>query len=92
MLPNSCHIGFTGTPLLKEQKNSFARFGGLIEPSYSVRQAIKDKAVVPLLYEGRHVEMEQNQSAIDLWFARHTEDLTDQQKADLKRKYSRAKA
>ncbi len=91
MLPNACYIGFTGTPLLKEEKNSFARFGGLIEPHYSVRRAIKDKAVVPLLYEGRHVEMEQNQAAIDLWFTRHTEDLADEQKADLKRKYARAR-
>ena len=90
MLPNACYIGFTGTPLLKEEKNSFARFGGLIEPHYSVRRAIKDKAVVPLLYEGRHVEMEQNQAVMDLWFARHTEDLADKQKADLKRKYARA--
>ena len=91
MLPNACFIGFTGTPLLKQEKNSFARFGGLIEPHYSVRRAIADKAVVPLLYEGRHVEMEQNQAAIDLWFARHTEDLADEQKADLKRKYARAR-
>ena len=92
MLPNACYIGFTGTPLLKREKNSFARFGGLIEPHYSVRQAIKDKAVVPLLYEGRHVEIEQNENAVDLWFERHTVNLTDQQKADLKRKYSRADA
>ena len=92
MLPNACYIGFTGTPLLKREKNSFVRFGGLIEPHYSVRQAIKDKAVVPLLYEGRHVEIEQNENAVDLWFERHTVNLTDQQKADLKRKYSRADA
>ncbi len=92
MLPNACYIGFTGTPLLKREKNSFVRFGGLIEPHYSVRQAIKDKAVVPLLYEGRHVEIEQNQNAVDLWFERHTVNLTEQQKADLKRKYSRADA
>ncbi len=92
MLPNACYIGFTGTPLLNKEKNSFARFGGLIEPHYSVRRAIEDKAVVPLLYEGRHVEMEQNQAALDLWFARHTEDLADEQKADLKRKYARAQA
>ena len=92
MLPNACYIGFTGTPLLKREKNSFARFGGLIEPHYSVRQAIKDKAVVPLLYEGRHVEIEQNQNAVDLWFERHTANLTEQQKADLKRKYARADA
>lgn len=91
MLPNSCYIGFTGTPLLKNQKNSFVRFGGLIEPHYPVRQAVADKAVVPLLYEGRHVEMQQDQGAVDLWFARHTADLADEQKADLKQKYSRAR-
>lgn len=90
MLPNACYIGFTGTPLMRKEKNSFVRFGGLIEPHYSVRQAIKDKAVVPLLYEGRHVEIEQNQNAVDLWFERHTVNLTEEQKADLKRKYSRA--
>ena len=90
MLPNACYIGFTGTPLLKEEKNNFAKFGGMIEPSYPVRQAVEDKAVVPLLYEGRHAELKQDQAAIDLWFDRHTQDLADEQKADLKRKYSRA--
>ena len=90
MLPNACYIGFTGTPLLKEEKNNFAKFGGMIEPSYPVRQAVEDKAVVPLLYEGRHAELKQDQAAIDLWFDRHTQDLADEQKVDLKRKYSRA--
>ena len=90
MLPNSCYLGFTGTPLLKTEKNSFLRFGGLIKPHYSIKQAVKDKAVLPLLYEGRHVEMEQNQDAIDLWFERHTSDLNKDQQADLKRKYARA--
>ena len=51
---------------------------------------MEDKAVVPLLYEGRHVEMEQDKAAIDLWFERHTQGLTREQKADLKRKYARA--
>lgn len=90
MLPNACYIGFTGTPILKKEKNNIVKFGGLIEPHYSIQQAVKDKAVVPLLYEGRHVEMQQNKQAIDLWFDRHTQGLTDEQKADLKRKYARA--
>ncbi len=90
MLPNSCYLGFTGTPLLKKEKNNFSKFGGLIEPHYSIKQAVKDKAVLPLLYEGRHVEMEQNQAAIDLWFERHTSDLNKDQQADLKKKYARA--
>ncbi len=90
MFPNACYLGFTGTPLLKEEKNNFAKFGGLIEPHYSIQQAVKDGAVVPLLYEGRHVEMVQNKEAIDLWFDRHTQGLTRAQQADLKKKYARA--
>ncbi|EDZ68059.1 hypothetical protein NOC27_1386 [Nitrosococcus oceani AFC27] len=90
MLPHACYLGFTGTPLLKKEKNNFAKFGGLIEPHYSIRQAVADRAVVPLLYEGRHVEMEQNKAAIDLWFERHTADLSKEQRADLKKKYARA--
>ncbi|MDF9408820.1 type I restriction endonuclease subunit R [Pelotomaculum isophthalicicum JI] len=90
MFPNACYLGFTGTPLMKKEKNSFAKFGGLVEPHYSINQAVQDGAVVPLLYEGRHVEMEQNKAAIDLWFDRHTQGLTKEQKADLKRKYARA--
>ncbi|MDY6903569.1 MAG: type I restriction endonuclease subunit R [Thermodesulfobacteriota bacterium] len=90
MFPNACYLGFTGTPLMKKEKNNFKKFGRLIEPQYSIQQAVKDQAVVPLLYEGRHVEMEQNKKAIDLWFDRHTKGLTPAQQADLKRKYARA--
>jgi type I restriction enzyme R subunit len=90
MFPNACYLGFTGTPLLKKEKNNFRKFGGLIEPHYSIRQAVADQAVVPLLYEGRHVEMTPNKAAIDRWFERHTQGLTPKQQADLKRKYARA--
>lgn len=90
MFPNACYLGFTGTPLLKKEKNNFVKFGGLIEPHYSIHQAVEDGSVVPLLYEGRYVEMEQNKEAIDRWFDRHTQGLTKEQKADLKRKYARA--
>jgi len=90
MFPNACYLGFTGTPLLKKEKNSFTKFGELVEPHYSITQAVEDGAVVPLLYEGRHVEMTQNKKAVDLWFERHTKGLTKKQQADLKRKYARA--
>ena len=90
MLPNSCYIGFTGTPLMNNERNSFAKFGGLIEPHYSIKQAVEDGAVLPLLYEGRLVEMEQDKKAIDLWFERHTSGLNEAQKTDLKKKYARA--
>jgi type I restriction enzyme R subunit len=89
MFPNACYIGFTGTPLLKREKSDVARFGGIIH-TYAINQAVTDGAIVPLLYEGRLVEIEQNKAAIDVWFERHTEGLTQAQKADLKKKYARA--
>ena len=90
MFPHACYLGFTGTPLLKKEKNNFTKFGELVEPHYSITQAVEDGAVVPLLYEGRHVEMTQNRKAVDLWFERHTQGLTREQQTDLKRKYARA--
>lgn len=90
MLPKACYIGFTGTPLMKKEKNNFQKFGGMLKPCYTIRQANEDGAVVPLLYEGRHAELKQDKEAIDLWFERYTAGLSDKQKADLKKKYARA--
>lgn len=89
IFPNACYLGFTGTPLMKNEKSTFAKFGGLIDV-YAIDQAVKDGAVVPLLYEGRFVEREINRQGIDQWFERVSQGLTDEQKADLKRKFSRA--
>lgn len=90
MFPKASYLGFTGTPLLKKEKNDFSKFGELIKPHYSITQAVEDGTVVPLLYEARHVEMTQNKRAVDLWFERHTQGLTKEQQADLKRKFARA--
>ncbi|HHD83085.1 MAG TPA: type I restriction endonuclease subunit R [Bacteroidetes bacterium] len=89
VFPNACYIGFTGTPLMKREKNTAARFGGIID-TYNIDQAVKDKAVVPLLYEGRYVEQEVYEKAIDAWWERVCKGLTLEQQADLKRKFARA--
>ncbi len=86
-LPNACFIGFTGTPVTKKDKNTIERFGGLID-TYTIEQAVEDKAVVPLLYEGRHVDQNVDSEAVDDWFERITADLSDEQKRDLKKKFS----
>ncbi len=88
VLPTACYLGFTGTPISKKSRNTYLQFGGLIEPSYPIDAAIKDKAVVPLLYEGRYVPQYVNQDEIDNWFNRVSEPLSDEQTADLKRKFS----
>jgi type I restriction enzyme R subunit len=87
-LPNACYIGFTGTPLLQREKNTAVTFGGLIQPSYTIQQAVEDGAVVPLLYEGRHVPQDVDAVPLDTWFEKYTEGLTPEQRADLKRKCS----
>jgi type I restriction enzyme R subunit len=88
VLPKACLIGFTGTPLMKKEKNTAAKFGGIILPTYTIRQAVDDQAVVPLLYEGRHVEQMVQKEPIDTWFERITAKLTKEQAADLKKKFA----
>ena len=87
VLPNACYIGFTGTPVMKKDKNTVEKFGGLID-TYTIDRAVEDKAVVPLLYEGRHVEQHVDSEGIDSWFERITANLSREQAADLKRKFS----
>jgi type I restriction enzyme R subunit len=87
-LPNACFIGFTGTPLMKKEKNTALKFGGFIEPAYTIRDAVADSAVVPLLYEGRHVMQAVNKKAVDTMFEAMCQGLTPSQKSDLKRKFA----
>ena len=87
-LPNACFIAMTGTPLFKKDKSTAAKFGGIID-AYTVDQAVKDKAVVPLLYEGRLAKQEVNASPLDTFFTMVSEPLTDYQKADIKKKFAR---
>lgn len=88
-LPNACFIAMTGTPLFHKHKNTAERFGGMID-SYTVDQAVSDKAVVPLLYEGRVAKQTVNENPIDTFFSLVSEPLSEYQKADLKKKFSRA--
>ena len=88
-LPNACFIAMTGTPLFKKDKSTAAKFGGIID-AYTVDQAVKDKAVVPLLYEGRLARQIVNSSPLDTFFDMVSEPLTEYQKADFKKKFSRA--
>ena len=89
-LPNACFIAMTGTPLMKKEKSTAAKFGGIIQPIYTVDQAVKDGAVVPLLYEGRMVPQMVHAESIDRYFDRICEWMTDAQRADMKKKFSRA--
>jgi type I restriction enzyme R subunit len=74
---------------MKKDKNTANQFGGFID-TYTIDQAVEDKAVVPLLYEGRHILQDVDQKPLDQWFERVSRDLTEEQKKDLKRKFATA--
>lgn len=87
VFPNACYIGFTGTPLMKREKNTMSKFGKLIH-KYTIKDGVEDGAIVPLIYEGRFVEQKVDEENIDLWFKQTTKRLTDAQKEDLRKKWS----
>ncbi len=89
VLPNACFIVFTGTPLMKKQKNTANKFGGIID-TYPISEAVEDGAIVPILYEGRLAIQDVNRSALDKGVDRVMEGVEDYHKADLKRKMSNA--
>ena len=87
VFPNACYIGFTGTPLMKKEKNTMSKFGKLIH-KYTIKDGVDDGAIVPLIYEGRFVEQKVDEENIDLWFKQTTKRLTESQKEDLRQKWS----
>ncbi|MDE0092034.1 MAG: HsdR family type I site-specific deoxyribonuclease [Oligoflexia bacterium] len=89
VFPKACFIAYTGTPLTKAEKNTMKKFGEIIGSPYTSRDALEDKAIVPLLYEGRLAPQEVSQNLLDRMFERITKNLSEDQKADLKQKYNR---
>ncbi|ABB44226.1 Type I site-specific deoxyribonuclease HsdR [Sulfurimonas denitrificans DSM 1251] len=90
-LPLACYLGFTGTPLLKKEKNknSFLKFGGEIH-RYTIDDAVKDGAVLPLLYEGRLVDQEVlSPDGLVRKFNMIARELSDDAKRDLQHKWAR---
>ncbi|PCH74713.1 MAG: DEAD/DEAH box helicase [Rhodobacteraceae bacterium] len=85
-LPNAAYIAFTGTPLLKKDKTR-NKFGPIVH-AYSMQRAVEDGAVTPLVYEERKPLVDINEQAIDAWFDKITAGLSDQQRSDLKKKFS----
>lgn len=87
VLAKAACIAFTGTPLIKSEKNTMNKFGSLMD-TYTMDQAVEDKAVVRLLYEGRHVVQDVDGAPIDAGLERITSRLTRAQASDWKRKFS----
>lgn len=88
ILPGATFIGFTGTPLMKADKEKSIEVFGPYIHRYKYDEAVKDKVVLDLMYEAR--EIDQNvvgQDKIDAWFEAKTRGLSDTAKASLKQRW-----
>ncbi len=88
LMPNAVFIGFTGTPLLKQDKQtSLEVFGGYIH-TYKFSEGVEDGVVLDLIYEARDIDQRLgSEDKIDTWFDVKTKALNDWQKAALREQW-----
>ncbi|MBK7357294.1 HsdR family type I site-specific deoxyribonuclease [Propionivibrio sp.] len=88
LMPNAVFVGFTGTPLLKQDKQtSLEVFGGYIH-TYKFSEAVEDEVVLDLIYEARDIDQRLGSvDKIDAWFDAKTKGLNDWQKAALREQW-----
>lgn len=88
VLQNAVFIGFTGTPLLKQDKKTTMDVFGRYIHTYKFNEAVEDGVVKDLMYEGRSIEQRlTSQTKVDQWFDSKTAGLNDFQKNELKKKW-----
>jgi type I restriction enzyme R subunit len=93
-LPNACFIGFTGTPLELDDRNTRAVFGDYIS-IYDIQRAVEDGATVPIYYESRLAKLdlpEEEKPRVDEAFEEVTEGEEVERKERLKTKWARLEA
>jgi len=88
ILPNAMLIGFTGTPLLKADKQKSIEVFGKYIHTYKFDQAVRDQVVLDLRYEARDIDQSiTSQKKIDQWFEAKTKGLNDIALIQLKQKW-----
>lgn len=88
MLHNAVFIGFTGTPLLKSDKQTSLEVFGKYIHTYKFNEAVTDEVVLDLIYEARDIDQKLSSSdKVDAWFEAKTKGLNDFQKSALKQKW-----
>lgn len=93
-LPNATFIGFTGTPLELADRSTQAVFGNYVD-IYDIRQAVEDKATVPIFYESRLAKVDFNEDekvTLDERFEELTEGEEVNQRQQLRAKWTRLEA
>jgi type I restriction enzyme R subunit len=92
-LHNAIFIGFTGTPLLRKDKQTTRDVFGTYIHTYKFHEAVQDKVVLDLKYEARTVPQQlTNQRAVDDWFESKTRGLNNYKKSELRRHWATMEA
>ncbi|WP_010487501.1 type I restriction endonuclease subunit R [Pseudomonas sp. S9] len=92
-LANALFIGFTGTPLLRKDKQTTRDVFGTYIHTYKFHEAVADKVVLDLKYEARDVPARlTSREAIDAWFERATRALNNYQKSILRKRWATMEA
>ena len=86
-LPNACFLGFTGTPIDKKDRSTLQTFGPYID-TYTIEQAVEDRATVPIFYESRLPELQVIGQTIDQVFDRVFADRTEEERAAIKQRFA----
>jgi type I restriction enzyme R subunit len=88
IMPNAIFIGFTGTPLLvQDRATTLEVFGNYIH-TYKFSEGVEDGVVLDLVYEARDIDQRLGSEAkIDSWFEAKTKGLNEWQKDELKKKW-----
>ena len=89
-LPNAVFVGFTGTPIEKEDRSTPRTFGSYID-KYTIQQAVEDGATVKIIYEGRRPELQIKADTLEELFEQAFEDKSDEEKEAIKQKYATKK-
>lgn len=93
LLPGAMLIGFTGTPLLKKDKQKSIEVFGPYIHTYKYDEAVRDRVILDLCYEARDIDQNiASQAKIDQWFELKTAGLTDLAKAQLKQRWGTLKS
>jgi type I restriction enzyme, R subunit len=88
LLPGAVFIGFTGTPLLKQDKQTSLEVFGKYIHTYKFGEAVEDEVVLDLVYEARDVPQELgSRQKVDAWFEAKTRGLNEWQKAALREQW-----
>jgi type I restriction enzyme, R subunit len=86
-LPNACFLGFTGTPIDQNDRSTKQTFGPYID-TYTIEQAVADKATVPIFYESRLPKLQVIGSTLDKLFEAVFANRSKEERAAIKQKFA----